>query len=340
MTSSNGPLLSVRSLSIDFWDEEAWVNIVNRVSFSIQPGETLGLAGESGCGKTTTACAVMAYTRPRSRIREGEVVFQERDLLKLQDRDLRRIRGADIAMVAQNPATALSPAIRVGAQVREVLDVHQRYQGGGRAERRILELFEDVRLPEPAEIARRYPHQLSGGQQQRVAIAMALACDPTLLLLDEPTSDLDVTTQAQLLNLLMQLQAEHGMAVMYVTHNLGVLAQISDRLAVMYAGELVEVAPTKEVYENPYHPYTMGLIAAVPRISAPMSLKTRLRGFLQRDQLPVGCRFAPRCDYASPECFEEPQVLVEASPNHWVACRGWQEVIVRDEAVIGTNAGA
>lgn len=317
-SSINSSLMTVDSLTIDFWDDEQWVNVVEDVSFAINPGETLGLAGESGCGKSTTAGALMGYLRWGSRIRRGEVWWKGKDLLKEKDRILSKIRGAEISMVPQNPSMALTPTIRVGSQVKEVLRVHKKYHHNPNG--RIYDLFKDVRLPSPDEISTRYPHQLSGGQQQRIAISMALSCDPELLILDEPTTDLDVTTEAQILNLLIQLQSEHGMAMLYVTHNLGVLAQITTRAAIMYAGKLVEVAPTEEIFNHPYHPYTRGLIESVPRIDAPIRSEKRLRGFLRREELPPGCRFAPRCEDAIPECFKIPVELVEVKPGHWVSC--------------------
>ena len=313
------PLADVRLLTSDFWDEVEWVNIVEQVSFSIFPGETVGLAGESGCGKTTTASALMAYMRWGTRIRSGEVIFHDKDILKLTEKQLCGLRGNEIAMVPQNPSMALTPTMQVGSQLREVLTIHHKYQD--RIDKRIIELLEDVRLPNPKEIEERYPHQLSGGQLQRIAIAMALSCNPELLLLDEPTTDLDVTTQAQILNLLVQLRREHGMAMLYVTHNLGVLAQITDRAAIMYAGKLVEIASTEEIFTNPCHPYTRGLIASVPRIDVPTRSEQKLRGFLRRSELPPGCRFAPRCDESQSICFEEPVDLMEVLPGHFVACR-------------------
>jgi len=337
MAPSSAPRVRVESLSVDYWQGNEWVNVVNKVSFSICQGEILGLAGESGCGKTTTAYALLAYHKPGGRIREGKVLFEGRDLFDVDERELQSLRGAQISLVPQNAASALSPGMRVGSQIGEVIKAHRVYARTSAVKRRVFNLLEQVGLPESEVIAKRYPHQLSGGQKQRVAIAMAIACDPSLLVLDEPTTGLDVTTQAQILNLLLRLQAERSMAMLYVTHNLGVLAQISDRIAVMYAGELVEVAPTEHIFNNPYHPYTRGLIAAVPRISAPTSVKMRIHGFLQRDQLPVGCRFAPRCDHASRKCFDEPQILVEANSNHWVACHSWQYVAVRGEAKVGTG---
>jgi len=318
-------VVEVDDLTIDFWDRDHWVNVVNHVSFAIQPGETLGLVGESGCGKSTTAFSLFGYRRPGSRVRAGSIRFEGRDLLRLTERELRAIRGARICLVPQNPAGSLTPSIRVGTQVVEALKAHRVSARQG-TEKRTIELFGEVGLPEPAVIAKRYPHELSGGQQQRVVTAMALACGPSLLVLDEPTTALDVTTQARILRLLSRLQREHGMSMLYVTHNLGVVAQICDRVAVMYAGELVEIAPTVELFESPRHPYTRGLIAAVPRIGAPIGGEGTLRGLLRREELPPGCRFAPRCDYAQAECFTRPQSLEPVAKGHRVACWLWKSI--------------
>jgi len=317
--NSNGePLIRISNLSMDFWDETEWVNIVEDISFYIQEGETLGLAGESGCGKSTIAGALMGYLRWGSRFRNGEVIYKGSNILELSEHQLCNVRGDAISIVPQNPSQALTPTIRVGNQLKEVIFVHRKNTGN--FDDRIYSLLRSVGLPNPEEIARRYPHQLSGGQQQRIAIAMALSCNPELLLLDEPTTDLDVTTQAQILNLLIELQADRGMAMLYVTHNLGVLAQITDRAAIMYAGRLVEISSTNEIYENPFHPYTRGLIESVPDIDIPERSDHRLKGFLRRDNLPQGCRFAPRCEEVKSECYDEPVELVEISTGHWVAC--------------------
>ncbi|MGH9196305.1 MAG: ABC transporter ATP-binding protein, partial [Acidimicrobiia bacterium] len=234
MTNSNSSVVEVTDLSVDYHERRRWVNVVKSVSFSIEPGETLGLAGESGSGKTTTAYSLFAYRRPGSRIQAGRVRFEGRDLLTLDERRLRPLRGSRICMVPQNPATSLTPSMRVGHQVVEALEAHQA-SSGREAEKRTVDLFDQVGLPQPLAMFERYPHQLSGGQQQRVVIALALACRPKLLVLDEPTTALDVTTQARILRLLVRLRDEYGMAMLYVTHNLGVLAQICDRVAVMYA---------------------------------------------------------------------------------------------------------
>ncbi|MGH2453618.1 MAG: ABC transporter ATP-binding protein [bacterium] len=332
MTPPPAAVVQVEDLTIDFRDRQAWVNVVNGVFFRISPGETLGLAGESGCGKSTTAYALFGYRRPGSRIQRGVITFAGQNILGLSERELRRIRGAEMCLVPQNPASALTPSMRVAHQIIEILEAHGVSPGIKEAEERAIDLLAQVGLPRRRAIARSYPHQLSGGQQQRVAIAMALACQPKLLVLDEPTTALDVTTQARILALLGRLKAEHGMSMLYVTHNLGVLAQVCDRVAVMYAGELVEVAPTAELFRNPRHPYTRGLIATVPRLSAPNENTLRLRGSLRRTELPRGCRFAPRCDFARPECFTRPQALEPVAPDHHVACWLWRSIAPAERA--------
>jgi peptide/nickel transport system ATP-binding protein len=321
------PLVAVEGLTIDFWSNDRWNNVVNDATFSIARGEALGLVGESGCGKTTTALALLGFQRPGSRIRSGTIDFGGRDLAHLSRRELQKVRGRRVSLVPQNPTTALSPGLRIGDQLAEAMAVHDVGSSGGDRTRRARELIAHVRLPDPARTARKYPHQLSGGQQQRVVIAMALACDPELIVLDEPTTGLDVTTQAQILDLLRRLRAELGMAMLYVTHNLGVVAAVCDRVGVMYAGELVEDAPVRELFSHPRHPYTRGLIDAVPSVAAPhRSRDFVLRGLLKRNELPKGCRFAPRCDFAEEACFEQRQVLRPIAEAHEVACRRVEEV--------------
>lgn len=326
MTSPE-PIIRVESLTVDFWDEQSWVNVVNGVSFDIYPGETLGLAGESGCGKSTTAFALFGYRRPGSRFRSGKAILNGQDVLSLDEQGLRQIRGCSISLVPQNPAGSLTPSMRIEDQVLEALQVHGSGFGQREARERVIQLFTEVGLPDPRVIGRRYPHQLSGGQQQRVIIAMALACNPDLVVLDEPSSALDVTIQAQILRLLINLQAKHGMSMLFVTHDLGVLAQISSRVAVMYAGEMVEVAPTPELYGRPRHPYTRGLIAAVPKMSAKKEIAEKLQGLLRREELPdSGCRFAPRCPYVRPQCLTQPQSLTTIAADHDVACWRWEAI--------------
>jgi peptide/nickel transport system ATP-binding protein len=323
----NKPIIEIRDLSVDYWQQDRWISVIEGLRLHVNPAETLGLVGESGCGKSTTANVFLGY-RPRgARYRSGSAFFDGQDLLKLPDSALQRIRGGKISLVPQNPTTALSPAIRGGNQIVEVLKVHRYSKTNREARERTLDLFGRVGLPNPQAIFSRYPHQLSGGQQQRVIIAMALACDPKLIVLDEPTTGLDVTTQAQILDLLMDLQSRYGLAMLYVTHNLGVVAQICTRIGVMYAGQIVEVAPRHQIFKEPLHPYTQGLIASVPRITAPAQVRSLLlKGLLKRDDLPSGCPFAPRCGFAQKRCFVEGQSLAEIGTDHSVACWRWREI--------------
>lgn len=324
MSTLTEPLIVVDGLTVDYVDQGAWTNVVDEVSFSIEKGETLGLAGESGCGKSTTGLALFGYRRPGSRVRSGRVLFEGHDLLTFTEKRLRSIRGTRIFLVPQDPASALTPSMRVGRQLVETLEGHG-IASGRDARDRAVELFGQVGLRQPLDMARRYPHQLSGGQQQRVVIAIALACQPDLAVMDEPTTALDVTTQARILRLLDRMKSEHGMSVLYVSHDLGVLAQVCDRVAVMYAGRLIEVAPTADLFDRPAHPYTRGLMAAVPRLDRP-SRGDKLRGLFRRDELPKGCAFAPRCEHAVPACFVQPQTLAAVDSNHVVACQRWEQV--------------
>jgi len=320
-------LLKALDVSVDYWNQDQWVTVVNQISLAVGIGESLGLVGESGCGKTTVLYTLLGYRRPNSRIRDGSVIFQDQDLLKLSSKELASIRGKLISIVPQNPMTALSPGMRIGKQITETLESHHWSSEKTDPRQRTIDLFTKVGLPDPEHILEKYPHQISGGQQQRVMIAMAIACDPALVLLDEPTTGLDVTTQAQILDLLTELRSSLGMAMIYVTHNLGVVAQICDRIGVMYAGHLVEVATRHTIFQYPRHPYTQGLIAAVPRISTLNYRQTiLLKGLLQRSELPPGCPFAPRCEFAQPRCQEEYQALELIDPGHEVACWRWQDV--------------
>jgi len=316
------PVISVESLAVDYWDRKSWVNVVDAISFEIQPGEVLGLAGESGCGKSTTAYALLGYRRRGSRFRQGSVFFEGTDLLKLSEKEMTTIRGSRIGFVPQNAGTALNPSMRLGSQVVESLVMHKTCSSQRQARQRAMELLAAVGLPDPAIIFNRFPHQVSGGQQQRVVIAIALACYPRLLILDEPTTGLDVTTQARIVELLLDIRAEYGISMLYVTHDLGVLAQICDRLAVMYAGSLVEVAPSRIGFRSPCHSYTRGLMAAVPRVSRPNEGRRSMRGMLRRDDLPDGCKFSPRCDGAQARCSTSMPPLEMVAPDHWVRC--WQ----------------
>jgi len=326
------PVISVEGLSVSYRQGAGFLRVVEDVSFDVAPGEVFGLVGESGCGKSTIALQMLGYRPPAMRTDAGAIRFEERDLLDLDRAGLDRVRGARIAFVPQNPTTALNPGIRVGSQIDEILAAHGARDAGTRVDR-TLDLFGLVGLPATADFLRRYPHQLSGGQQQRVCIAMALACDPAFVVLDEPTTGLDVTTQEQIVALLIDLRARLKMSMLYVTHDLGLLSQIADRVGVMYAGRMVEIAPTAELFTDPKHPYTRGLIGSIPRIEDRSGLPARpLRGLLQRHELPKGCPFAPRCDWATPECFEQPQELEAAGADREVACWRWPEISVPADA--------
>jgi oligopeptide/dipeptide ABC transporter ATP-binding protein len=323
------PLLKVRNLSTYFFTEDGVVGAVDGVSLDIHRGEIVGLVGESGCGKTVTALSIMRLIpSPPGRIVSGEIWFEGVDLLKLDDDGIRSIRGHKIAMVFQEPMTSLNPVLTIGRQLTEPLEVHLKMEPR-QARARAIELLEMVGIPEPHKRIDSYPHQFSGGMRQRVMIAMALACSPRLLLADEPTTALDVTIQAQILELMTQLTRELGTAVLIITHNLGVVARYAQRVYVMYAGKVVETAPAMELYHRPHHPYTLGLLRSVPRLD--QGRKARLEpieGFPpDMVHIPPGCAFHPRCPFRTERCQVEGPPLVAVGPEHMVACWEWQRAV-------------
>jgi peptide/nickel transport system ATP-binding protein len=312
------PTLDIAGLSVGYGSGSRPLHAVRDVSFSIAPGEAYGLIGESGSGKSTIAYAVMRYL-PTARITAQHIALHGRDLMRLPSGELAKLRGRQLAMVYQDPMSALNPTLRVGEQVAEVLRHHQ---GMSRttARKRAATLFEQVHLPDPAAISRRYPHQLSGGQQQRVVIAMAIACEPELLILDEPTTGLDVTTEAIILELIRELRRSIGAAVLFISHNLAVVAKISDRVGVLYAGQLVEQGPARQVLLAPRHPYTAGLLAATPQPDARHAMLHSIPGGLpDLHDVPAGCIFRARCTHAFAACTTAPD-LREAAPGHALAC--------------------
>ena len=313
------PVLTVDNLAISF--AGVGVNVVDGVSFSIPAGKTLCLVGESGCGKSVTSLAIMGLLPPKStRIPNGTAAFHGTDLLKLPRRDLEEIRGNRMAMIFQEPMTSLNPAFTVGHQIAEAVQRHRRVSPEA-ARARALEMFRRVRIPSPETRLDDYPHQLSGGMRQRVMIAMALANDPELLIADEPTTALDVTIQAQILELMRDLQRETGTAMLLITHDLGVVAEIADAVAVMYAGRIVESGPVATIFNDPQHPYTIGLMSSMPSFGIRSSRLATIRGSVPPPQaLPPGCRFATRCPFADAHCAaNQPPLVVDADGHGW-AC--------------------
>ncbi|HEX9442764.1 MAG TPA: ABC transporter ATP-binding protein [Candidatus Binatia bacterium] len=317
-----GDLLEVRGLKTYLDTSMGVVKAVDGVSFDIKEGETVALVGESGCGKTMTALSIMRLIpRPQAAIEGGAVRFQGRDLLKLDDEEMRRIRGAEIAMIFQEPMTSLNPVLTIERQLTETLEAHGEISRAA-ARARALELLELVGIPDPVRRLGEYPHQSSGGMRQRVMIAIALACRPRLILADEPTTALDVTIQAQLLELMRGLSRQFGVALLIITHNLGVVARYADRVNVMYAGKIIESGPAAEIYRDPRHPYTIGLLHSVPRLDQPR--KSRLDPIEGHPpdlwDLPPGCSFRPRCKLAVERCAREVPPLERIQDGHQAAC--------------------
>ncbi len=319
------PLLQVRDLRTHFVTHEGTVRAVDGVSFSLEAGRTLAVVGESGCGKSVTAMSILRLLSSPPARHAGEVRFRGTDLLAEPEAALRRIRGDAIAMVFQEPMSSLNPVLTIGRQIRETLTLHRGLSRDA-AHRRAIELLDQVRIPEAARRVDAYPHQLSGGMRQRVMIAMALACNPALLIADEPTTALDVTIQAQILELMRELQRDAGAAILLITHDLGVVAELADAVVVMYAGRSVEQAPVGALFAHPRHPYTRGLLAAVPRLGASRDghgtgRLVEIPGQVPSLRAPIpGCAFAPRCPRASDRCRVEAPVTQAVAPGHEVAC--------------------
>ena len=315
-------LLEVRGLSVHIPLTPHILRAVDHVSFDLARGETLGLVGESGSGKTMTALALMRLLEPPlSDLPTGEVSLEGQDLMRLSEREMSGLRGRALSMVFQEPMTSLNPVMSVGGQIAEPLRRHMKL-GASAALRRAEEMLALVGIPEPARVARGYPHQLSGGMRQRAMIAIALACQPALLIADEPSTALDVTVQAQLLELLAGLQRDFGTAMLLITHDLAVVAETANRVAVMYAGRIVETGPVAAIFANPRHPYTRGLLASIPRIERERAaMLHEIPGMVpSAAERPAGCAFAPRCPRAVALCWEEPPPLEPAEPAHLVAC--------------------
>jgi oligopeptide/dipeptide ABC transporter ATP-binding protein len=327
----NEKLVEVKDLTTYFYTEFGIVRAVEGVSFHIRKGEFFGLVGESGCGKTVSALSCLNLVRFPGIIEGGEVLYQGTDLLKLKPDDIRKIRGKEISMIFQDPLSSLNPVFTVGEQISEVIRLHEDVKKDEARERAIT-LMEEVGIPLARERYDDYPHQFSGGMRQRVMISRSLSCNPTLLVADEPTTALDVTIQAQILDIIVNLQKKFGMAVLLITHNLGIIAENCDRVAVMYGGHIVETALVRTIYKDPRHPYTRALMAAIPRLDMTIDKLQTLPGSVP-DLLepPTGCRFHPRCPYAKARCAEEVPPLLSWTSDHDVACHFHEEIYSRDE---------
>ena len=317
-------ILEIKNLATHFFTQDGVVKAVDGINYDVEEGETLGIVGESGCGKSVSALSVMRLVAsPPGRIVNGEVLFEGENLLEMDDTEMRHIRGNRIAMVFQEPMTSLNPVLTIGRQLTETLELHQ---GMSKAEatQRAAELLSTVGIPDAERRLKDYPHQFSGGMRQRVMIAMALSCNPKLIIADEPTTALDVTIQAQILELMQDLSREFGTAMIIITHNLGVVARYAQRVVVMYAGKIIETGSAREIYHNPKHPYTIGLLKSVPRLDETQRAKLDAIEGLPPDliDLPVGCSFAPRCAFANERCTRETPTLMEVEDveAHYSAC--------------------
>jgi peptide/nickel transport system ATP-binding protein len=312
-------LLSVRDLGVSFRTRAGTLDVTQGVSFDIAEGERVGIVGESGCGKSVTGLALLGLLPPRTSRVHGRILLRGRDLNGLPERELRKVRGAEIAMIFQEPMSALDPVFTIGEQIAEAVRSHFRV-GAREARETAIEALAKVGIPLPQRRCDEYPHELSGGMRQRAMIAIALVCKPRLLVADEPTTALDVTVPAQIIDVLTQLSEEAGTALLFITHDLGVVAETCDRVLTMYAGQLVEDAPVDEVLLRPAHPYTSGLMRSLPRLNARKTALPSIPGRVpQPDEMPIGCRFEPRCPHAAPQC-RNAQSLALARPSHTVRC--------------------
>ena len=319
-------LLEVKDLKTYFYTDAGCAKAVDGVSFSLEKGKVLGIVGESGCGKSVTSLSIMGLVDPiTGRNEGGEILFKGQDILKMNPKELRAIRGNQISMIFQEPMTSLNPVLTIGKQICEALQLHLKMDKK-QARQRAVELLNLVGIPEAEKRIDEYPHQMSGGMRQRVMIAMALSCDPELLIADEPTTALDVTIQAQILELLEKLRQHLDMGIIIITHDLGVIAEMADEVAVMYAGEIVEKSPTEQLFSDPRHPYTIGLMESVPDIDAHVERLQVLEGLVPSlYDMPEGCRFGPRCQYFCEECAAGPVPLVRLADGREVRCRRYQD---------------
>lgn len=314
-------ILKVENLKTTFFTDEGVIPAVDNVSFHLDEKETLAIVGESGCGKTVTSLSILRLIPyPPGKITDGHIYYNDRDLLALSEKEMRAIRGNDISMIFQEPMTSLNPVFTVGAQIMESLIVHQNMSKAD-ARKRAIEMIRLVGIPAPEKCVDYYPHQLSGGMRQRIMIAMALACRPKILIADEPTTALDVTVQAQILRLMIELKEKTGTAIILITHDLGIVAQIADRVNVMYAGETVESADVRSIFREPLHPYTVGLLKSLPKINEERDKLYNIKGAVPSPKnYPLGCRFSPRCERAAEKCRSQKPELFAAGEGRCVRC--------------------
>ncbi|HEH9429741.1 TPA: ABC transporter ATP-binding protein [Aeromonas sobria] len=325
------PILEVRDLEVEFSVDDGKIKVLDGVSFKVAPGQTLGIVGESGCGKSVTSLAIMGLLpKPHGQVVAGSIRFQGEELLSLAPDQMYKVRGNRISMIFQEPMTALNPVQTVGEQLMEVFRLHRPEYDKAQRKAAAIAMLQKVGIPEPAQRFAVYPHNLSGGMRQRVMIAMALSCEPDLLICDEPTTALDVTIQAQILELMKELQAQTGMAIIFITHDLGVVAELCDEVVVMYAGRAVEQADVFELFDHPRHPYTHGLMSSIPRLEdEPKSLLKTIKGQVPAlHEMPAGCRFSNRCPHATDLCICAIPAVEQLNPRHHVACHYWKELIV------------
>jgi peptide/nickel transport system ATP-binding protein len=319
MTKDKKPLLEVRDLKSYFHTEDGLVKAVDGISYEVFPGETLGIVGESGCGKSVNSLSIMRLLESNAEV-HGKITFEDTSILELSERKMRTIRGNEIAMIFQEPMTALNPVFTVGDQIEEAIILHQK-KNRDEAHKMAIDMLRKVGIPEPTKRVDEYPHELSGGMRQRAMIAMALSCNPRVLIADEPTTALDVTIQAQILELMKSLQDEYGMSIIMITHDLGVIAEVADRVVVMYAGKVVEYADAVPLFKNPKHPYTWGLLNAIPRLDIEQETLYNIPGVVPDPlNFPKGCKFNTRCSFCEEKCKQKEPELIEVEENHFVRC--------------------
>lgn len=314
-------ILEVKNLNVRFFTDEGVLPAIDNLSLSIKRGETLGIVGESGCGKSMTALSIMKLISKPGKITDGEILFEGKDLIKLNDKEIRKIRGNNISMIFQEPMTSLNPVTTIGNQIIEAIITHNSNLNKKEAREEAIEMLKLVKIPLPEKRIDEYPHELSGGMRQRVMIAMALSCNPELLICDEPTTALDVTIQAQILKLINNLKKEFNSSVIMITHDMGVISKMADNVIVMYAGKVMEHTSTRELFENPLHPYTIGLINSIPKIDEEKEELEVIDGSVPLlNQLPKGCLFHPRCKFARRICIEKSPDAIDINSNHCVRC--------------------